>query len=359
MNPKKKILIIYTGGTFGMIPYKNGFKIPRLKATELKKLLIDQVPEIRQIARCDIQVLFNMDSCQMHPHHWFEMADAVMKAQKLYDGVVILHGTDTLSHSAAALSMLLTPSKIPVVFTGAQKPLSMIRSDARQNFISALEVAAHAPSGLQNRVMVCFHDELFLGSRIRKKSAHQYGAFESPRFEKLATIGSDILYHDVVSSLKSNALKKPLLQQFKNHDGPLPKILTTTLSPGFSADLYTSEFIESLDGILLTCYPSGTAPTDQPDFLIFLKRAQELDCPIFTLTERDRSHHSVDLYSAGETLKNEGAIFSPDLTPEAAWIKLWLLTELFHGQGWSREKIYSWHQRHWNQPISDETSVQY
>ena len=229
----KKILVIYTGGTFGMRSSKQHLVIPELNSSELKSWLISQVPEMKKIASCDVSVLFNEDSCQFQAHHWFELAAHITEQEKDYQGVVILHGTDTLAYTAAALSYLLSPCKIPVVITGAQKPLATLRSDARLNFISALEIAANAPKALQNRVLVVFHDELFLGSRVRKKSATDFAAFESPRFPKLASIGSEVHYHEIIEHLPPLKNKKNLLSSFMNFipAEKLPQILTTEVLP--------------------------------------------------------------------------------------------------------------------------------
>ena len=220
-------------------------EIPKLSSPALKKRLLSQAPEMKKIADCDVEVLFNLDSCQMNAFHWFSIAALIHEKQKKYDGVVVLHGTDTLSFSAAALSYLLSPSQIPIVITGAQKPLSTIRNDARLNFISALEVAAHAPKPLRDRVMVVFHDEVFLGSRVRKKSAFNFAAFESPRFPILAKIGGKINYQESVHHLPKLPRKKPLLLEFMTqaNERPIPQILSTQVTPEFCSPVFSEAIL--------------------------------------------------------------------------------------------------------------------
>ena len=364
MPKLKKILVVYTGGTFGMRTKtaspksepKAELEIPNLSASELKSWLKAQVPEMKQIASCDVDVVFNLDSCQFQATHWFELAAHIQEKQAQYDGVVILHGTDTLSYSAAALSLLLSPTQIPVVFTGAQKPLSTLRNDARLNFISALEVAANAPKELQNRVLVAFHDEVFLGSRVRKKSATDFAAFESPRFPKLASIGSSIRYHEVIQHLPALKKGNPLLLKFKpsKHERRLPQILQVQMNPQFASNLFTGTVLDHLDGLLLTLYTSGTAPTAQPNFIRFLERARATLTPLFTITERAHEIPSLSTYAAGRELIKNKVIWCKDLTPETAFVKAWLLRELHTHH--SRLDHFEWLHKHFADPISDEMS---
>ena len=351
---KKRILVIFTGGTFGMGPT---LEIQKLGSKELKDWLHAQVPEMNQIAHCDVHVLYNLDSCHFQAEHWFELASHLYQhlfLKKQYDGAVVLHGTDTLAYSAAATSYLLSPSPVPIVFTGAQKPLSTLRNDARSNLISALEVATQAPKQLQNRTLVAFHDQVFLGSRIRKKSARQFAAFDSPRFPTLATIGSEIHYHEIVEHLPKLKAKKPLLTQFKgaSESLPLPQILPINLTPQFPSSLAQVPFLETLDGVLLHLYASGTAPTEYGPFKAFLENAKKLSTPIFAITEREDEIKKMGTYPSGKILEKQKVLWCSDLTPEAAFVKAWLLREL--QLKLDKGKYYTWLQKNWAKPISDE-----
>jgi L-asparaginase len=325
----KNILIVYTGGTFGMSP---GLTFETLNAAGLQRSLFEQVPELRQLAQCTVQVLFQMDSCQFGAEHWLKLAEHLRREQNHYDGIVVLHGTDTLAYSAAALSYLLSPTRVPIVITGAQKPLSTLRNDARTNLISAIEVASHAPASLQNRVMVAFHDELFLGSRVRKKSALDFGAFESPRFPKLASIGSQIQYHEIVRQLprlpRANLLARhlPKLKRAR-----CPQILRTEVTPVFPGEfLIDSARAGGLDAVLLTLYTSGTAPTAHESFRKFLDGAREIGLPIYAITEREDAAIKLTSYPSGKELVQAGVEWCANLTPEAAFVKIWLTCLLGH-----------------------------
>jgi L-asparaginase len=322
--PKKslpKILILYTGGTFGMSP---GLNFKALSPVTLKKRLLQQVPEIQALARCEVLPLFQLDSCQMGPPHWLSIAEIIRSSANGYQGVVVLHGTDTLAYTAAALSILLSPAPLPVVLTGAQKPLAALRNDARGNLVSAIEVAASAPRSLRNRVMVAFHDELYLGSRVRKKSAQDFDAFESPRFPILATIGNQIQYHDVIHHLpkltrKKNRMPSMTARMFA------PQILKTEVTPLTPKSWSSDGFLKEIDAILITLYPSGTAPTDDPNFSAWLQAVRRRRIPIFGITERNHSLPKLGLYPSGKILQQSGVHWCESLTPEAAWVKIWYL----------------------------------
>lgn len=354
---KKRILVIFTGGTFGMGP---SLEIQKLGSKELKDWLHAQVPEMNQIAQCDVHVLYNLDSCHFQAEHWFELASHLYEnlskkgPKKKYDGAIVLHGTDTLAYSAAAVSFLLSPSPVPIVFTGAQKPLSTLRNDARLNLISALELATQAPKPLQNRTLVAFHDQVFLGSRVRKKSARQFSAFDSPRFPVLATIGSEIQYHEIIEHLPRLKQKKPLLTQFKGTSEmmPLPQILPVNLSPQFASALAQVPFLETLDGVLLHLYASGTAPTEFAPFRTFLEHSKKLSTPIFAITEREDEIKNLGTYPSGKLLQKQGVLWCADLTPEAAFVKAWLLREL--QLKLTKKKYYSWLRKNWGISLSDE-----
>lgn len=350
---KRKILVLYTGGTFGM---DERLKIPTLSPKALKTRLLAQVPELSRIVDCDVQIVFNTDSCQMDSTHWQILAAHIQAHQKNYDGAVILHGTDTLAYSAAALSYLLVSSTIPVVLTGAQKPLAALRTDARANLISAVEVAAFAPKALQNRVMVVFHDELFLGSRVRKKSALRFSAFESPRFPRLALIGSTIQYEEIIHQLPPLSKKGALLKQKTNSarvPDKRPQILSAELTPEFPCSLFSESVFSNLDAILLTLYTSGTAPTENDEFMQFLKRAKLSGTPVLAITEREDAPSLLSNYQAGRALLAEGVLWCKDLTPEAAFVKAWMLRTSKPKD--SKMDYFHWLSENWEKPLSDET----
>ncbi len=341
---RPKILVLYTGGTFGM---DENLEIPDLSAPALKKRLLSRVPEMARIADCTIRVVFNLDSCQMGFEHWLKLAREIRSSARDFDGVVILHGTDTLAYTAAALSMLLSPCPRPVVLTGAQKPLDSLRNDARSNLLTALEVAGNGPRELSNRVMVAFHDEVYLGSRVRKHSAFDFGAFESPRFPRLARVGSGIHYEPILRSLPKITKKAPWIDSIPDPVPSLPRILKIEVTPEFPSESFEGDWLKRLDSILLTLYPSATAPTMHPGFMEFIHRAGKNGTNILAITERSHAPVHMGSYESGKVLKKAGVKWCADLTPEAAYVKA-MLTHLLA----TTPKVFD---RLWDHPLSDET----
>jgi L-asparaginase len=350
----KKILVIYTGGTFGM---SEQLEIPDLSERELKIRLERGAPEMKRVASCDVKIAFNTDSCQMGLFHWLKIASLIDQGAKRYDGAVVLHGTDTLAYTASALSFLLGKSPVPVVLTGAQKPLSALRNDARGNLLTALEVAAHPPRELKNRVMVAFHDELFLGSRVRKRSALRFGAFESPRFPILAKVGGLIQYRNSIFHLP----EIPSLRSGSRIGDPSgargAAILKLEVTPGFPGGIFAPALFDSLDGVLLTLFTSGTAPTEDPGFLKFLESARKAAVPVFAITEREDAPVNLNAYAAGKKLIREGVLWCHDLTPEAAFVKAQILHRKMRILGGAGKKEYlAWLRKNWSKNLSDESS---
>lgn len=341
---RPKILVLYTGGTFGM---DENLEIPELSAAALKKRLLARVPEMTRVADCTIRVVFNLDSCQMGLEHWLRLAREIRSASGTFDGFVILHGTDTLAYTAAALSMLLSPCPRPVVLTGAQKPLYSLRNDARSNLLTALEVAANGPKELKNRVMVAFHDEVYLGSRVRKHSAFDFGAFESPRFPRLARVGSGIQYESVIRSLPKIRKQAPWLDSLSPPTASIPRILKTEVTPEFPSDCFDEAWIKGFDSILLTLYPSATAPTLHPSFMEFILRARKNGTHLLAITERSHAPLQMGSYESGKTLKQAGVKWCADLTPEAAYVKA-MLTHLLAPTPMAFDRL-------WKRALSDET----
>lgn len=313
-----RVLILYTGGTFGMD--ESPLTLPRLSPSLLGKRLRDRVPELTTLASCDIDIALNRDSAHVGPDEWASFADRIRSRWRSYDGVVVLHGTDTLAYTASALSFLLRPCTKPVVITGAQRPLAAIRTDARRNLISAVEIAARGPRPEMNRVSVFFDDGLFAGNRVRKRSASEFAGFDSPKAEPLAHVGTEIAY-SAAPPVKSRAPQ--LLPNFSR------KVALVHATPGFPARAYSGDFLETVDGLVLVVFPSVTAPTHDRDFLALLKRAKELGKPVIVVAEGSRRSNSRSKpagYRAGLPLFELGCLPGGDLTPECAFVKAsWIL----------------------------------
>ena len=327
----KRVLILYTGGTFGMDPK---LRVPKLKPEQLRAQFMRRVPELSELADCTVEIAFNLDSAHLGPAQWLEIATAVKAGWKTHDGVVILHGTDTLAYTASALSFLLRPCLKPVILTGAQKPLASIRTDARRNLIAAVEIAAHGPRPLLNQVGVFFDHRLWQGNRVRKRSALDFQAFDAPLSAPLAVVGTSIRYSEAARGAKAQKAAKPkLAAQFSE------RVAMLHVTPGFPAQAVTEGLLPRIDGLVLVVYPSGTAPTHDPEFLHLLRAARIKGVPVIAVgegaAESPGEAAQMPVYAAAKAVLEQGAIWGGGMTPEAAYTKLGLAL----GQGWSGETL--------------------
>lgn len=316
-------MILYTGGTIGMdVGTDRALTTPRLKPSMLKQRLEARVPELSALADCHVEVLLNRDSAHVGPEQWKWFAQEIQSRWSQYDGVVLLHGTDTLAYTASALSFLLRPCLRPVVITGAQRPLTALRTDARRNLISAVEIATQGPRELVSQVCVFFDEKLFRGDSIRKRSAIDFDAFESPQVEPLAVVGTEIRYQGglTLRTAPKTRLKAPLkfLPEFDR------QVVLLHVTPGFPARLIREKLLPDLSALVLVVFQSGTAPTEDPEFLNLLEDARRLKKPVVLTTDGRASHP--DLYEAGKVLLREGGIWAGTMTPECAFVKTaWIL----------------------------------
>lgn len=302
--------------------------VPKVSPRSLRERLLKHVPEIQGLAQCDVEVVLNLDSAHIGPAQWVLLAKKIKSRWNRYDGIVILHGTDTLSFTASALSFLLHPCLKPVILTGAQRPLAALRNDARMNLIASVEIAAQGPRDRVRQVCVFFGDQLFQGNRVRKKSASDYAAFESPNYPPLAVVGTSIRYSDLAPPLATeiDAKLNPLVPKFSE------KVLMCHLTPGFNAQALSCLFEnapQSLDGLVLVVFPSGTGPTDRSEFLRFLKIAKKRKIPVVTVTEGHIQAPGLNGaridYAAGSLFADSGCFSAGSMTPECAFVKTALL----------------------------------
>ncbi len=323
------VLILYTGGTFGMEiqpgekskPGKLG--VSKISPAFLKKRFHDQVPELKFLAQCDVDIILNRDSSHIGPAEWVFIAQKIRHSWKNYQGIVLLHGTDTLAYTASALSFLLHPCLKPVVITGAQRPLSALRTDARTNLISAVEIAAHGPRRIVNQITVLFGNQLFQGNRVRKRSAADFSAFETPHCPPLAVVGTTIRYSKTITEPSK---KQRLLPLFS------PKVLMCHITPGFPSAQLTQHLLPHLDGMVLIVFHSGTAPTHDPAFLNFLLEAKQRHIPVTLATESSVQNpnpvSSPLNYLVSQELLSHGGLWAGSMTPECTFVK----TSLILGQ---------------------------
>ena len=255
MNPN--VLIIYTGGTIGMI---NDPKTGTLTAFNFDHLY-QQIPELNRLNVQLNTISFDkpVDSSEMNPTYWKQIATMVYDNYNQYDGFVILHGSDTMAYTATALSFMLQGLKKPVILTGSQLPIDEIRTDGRENVLTSIEIAGSKKSNGDariNEVAIYFENNLYRGNRTTKISANAFEAFSSPNFPPLATAGIHIDFKEV-----NHISDYSELQLFTKLDN---RVALLKIFPGFNASVYKSLFdFEKIKGIVLETFGAGNAPTDQ------------------------------------------------------------------------------------------------
>lgn len=309
---RKKILLIYTGGTIGMRQDKDGVLQP-INFSNLK----EDLPEIDRLS-CDISVISidpPLDSSNMIPQHWIELASLIEQNYLLFDGFVIMHGSDTLAYTASALSFLLEYLHKPVILTGAQLSLGILRSDAKENLITAIEIASNPLFSLPE-VCIYFGDKLFRGNRTTKISSESFHAFESPNYPPLASVGVHIDFH-LRQWLKANPMH-PL----KVHKKLCNEITLIKYFPGMSIAWFEQALTApALKGIIIESFGAGNLPSSN-DFIEVLQKAIDLNKIILNISQCLRGHVIQGRYQTSKKLSQIGIISGNDMTTEAAITKM-------------------------------------
>jgi L-asparaginase len=318
MLTKPKILLIYTGGTIGMV---KDFESGVLKAFNFSELL-QNIPELKQLD-CQIETISfetPIDSSNMNPGKWVKIATIIEENYNKFEGFVVLHGSDTMSYSASALSFLLENLSKPVVFTGYQLPIGDLRTDAKENLITAIQIASlqHKHKPIIQEVCLYFEYKLYRGNRTTKINAEHFNAFSSPNFPAIAESGVHLKVMQESNSSKSN---KKLVVHKEMED----QVVIIKMFPGLNeATLSAILNIPNLKGAILETYGSGNAPTDDW-FITTLKKAIKKGLPIINVTQCSGGSVNMGQYETSSTLKKIGVISGKDCTTEAAVTKLMYL----------------------------------
>ncbi len=314
-----KILLIYTGGTIGMV---KDFKSGALKAFNFDKL-IKHIPEINHLD-CTIETFSfenPIDSSDMEIDDWIFLSEIIEENYEKFDGFVVLHGSDTMSYTASALSFMLGNLSKPVIFTGSQLPIGDLRTDAKENLITSIQIAAMQENGVPVVPEVCLYFEykLYRANRTTKINAEHFEAFDSPNLPPLAESGVHLKYNrNIISPFEVG--KK--LQVQKELDD---RVMIIKLFPGIA--LRTLENIlktPDIKGIILETYGSGNAPTKK-EFIELLKETIEKGVHIVNITQCAGGTVIMGKYEASLGLNNIGIISGHDMTTEAALAKLMYL----------------------------------
>ncbi len=315
MINQTSILVIYTGGTIGMVQDP--------KTGSLKPLTFDNLYRYLPVLEnfnCQIEFYtFEplLDSSNMNPSFWMELADVIGKNYENHDGFVVLHGSDTMAYTASALSFMLENLNKPVIFTGSQLPIGMVRTDGRENFINSIEIACakEVDTPIVPEVALCFENKLYRGNRTSKLNAEHFGAFMSGNYPLLAEVGVHIRYHQ-------NLILKPNFKKLKVHRELDDNIAILKLFPGISP--YAVEailFTKGLKGVILETFGSGNAPT-APWFLDQLENAVKRGIIVFNVTQCKGGAVEMGKYETSAELGRLGVIGGYDITTESAVTKM-------------------------------------
>ena len=315
-----EVLILHTGGTIGMVPGPHGLAPAPGLRQRIEQQLGSSLQQLPGFDLLEIDPL--IDSANITPAHWQQLAALLAEHWERYRGFIILHGTDTMAYSAAALSFMLGASERNVLFTGSQVPLGLPRSDAVAHLQAALQLAA-GPR-LRN-VSLVFNNRLLNGSRLRKVSSQQFHAFDTPNAAPLAELNiRPQLYTERLlgAAVTSRHPREAAALQFQPG-----AVAMLCLHPSMPAALYDAILADSAcKAVVLQSFGAGNVPSRDPAFDAFIKRAGARGKVVVNVTQCLQGGISPGTYAASAGLQDQGVLSGGDMTPEAAFCKLhWLL----------------------------------
>ncbi len=308
----KRLLFLLTGGTLLMREKTSasGRSPSLLSLEDATTDLLSEVPALARVASIETRQLFSMDSSDMLPSDWVSLARDVHSALSSFDGVVIVHGTDTMAYTSSALALLLGPVPKPVVLTGAQRPLAEARTDARENLVDAALVATLAIP----EVSVTFASRALRGARATKRDAWAYDAFDSPNCEPLAKLG---VHAAIAPHVRAATPLAPFDERIE------PSVLAVRVFPGLEERLITGAVHAGVKGLVLEAYGTGNVPQQIGRSLIpALEHARDANVPVVIVSQCLRGFVDLKRYAGGAAAEAAGAISGGDMTPEAAVAKL-------------------------------------
>lgn len=290
---------------------------------------------VPELSRFDIKIdtiaFEPVDSANISPELWKKLVETLEANYFLYDGFVVLHGTDTMSYTASAISFMVENLQKPIVFTGSQLPIGTLRTDGKENLITAIEIAGAQKENqpLVPEVSICFQNKLYRGNRTRKYNAEYFDAFESPNYPQLADIGININYnYQAINYSKQTKPAKFNTQLDTN-------IAVLKLFPGISQLLIDTIInTEGLKGLIIETYGAGNAPNEKW-FVDMLKKAQQKNIIMLNVSQCNAGSVKHGLYDTSRAFEQTGVISGKDITTEAAITKMMFL----FGYGFDVNKV--------------------
>ncbi len=312
----KKILIVHTGGTLAIdTRSKNADTADRFIAE-----ILTYLPEIRKIAELKMVTPMSIDSSNITTSHWEKLGKIIFQELPNYDGIVVIHGTDTMCYTACALSFMISHLNKPIILTGSQLPLTRIRSDARSNLTDAIEMATWPIT----EVGICFHHKLFRGNRCKKVSIDDFKAISSPNFPFLAKLGLNIQIKG--QSYAPSSFKKPELHtDFDN------RVMSIRITPSMQSSVLLKLLQSPIMIFVLESFGAGNLPVIDRNMLFFIEEAKRCGKLVVIASQCLHGQVNMNLYETGREIQKRGALSGEDMTVEACVVKSMFLLGLYKG----------------------------